>query len=170
MLMDGDEIGKPGIKLRRPYERVIAYVRTADVVLSAFPKADIALAPLGDGLYAWPTPEGRPDMDSQWLSGMVNLYSWNFITVLLEQDSFHTNLAVQTPEDIRGNAGALTEHWVDRMVGYALRPAAMEALVADAASPTGAVAALAGRDPQKAEASMRRFSALIAASPEFGMR
>jgi len=29
------------------------------------------------------------------------------------------------------------------------------------------VAALAGRDPQKAETAMRRLSALIAASPEF---
>jgi len=47
MLIDGDEIGRPGTKLRRPYERVIAYVRTADVLLSAFPKADIALAPSG---------------------------------------------------------------------------------------------------------------------------
>ena len=170
MLIDGDEIGGPGTKLRRPYERVIAYVRTADVLLSAFPKADIALAPLGDGIYAWPTPEGRPDMDSQWLSGMVNLYSWNFITVLLEQDSFHTSLATQTPEEIRGSADAVVEHWVNRMVGYTLRPAAMTALVADASAPTGAVAAITGRDPQKAEAAMRRLSALIAASPEFGMR
>ncbi len=170
MLMDGDEIGKPGTKLRRPYERVMAYVRTADVLLSAFPKADIALAPLGDGIYAWPTPEGRPDMDSQWLSGMVNLYNWNFITVLLEQDSFHTNLAAQTPEEIHGSAPALTEYWVNRMVGYTLRPAAMAALVADAGAPTGAVAALAGRDPNKAEAALRRFTALVAASPEFGLR
>ena len=170
MLMDGDEIGRPGTKLRRPYERVIAYVRTADVLLSAFPKADIALAPLGDGIYAWPTPEGRPDVDSQWLSGMVNLYSWNFITVLLEQDSFRTSLAAQTPEELRGSPAGLVEHWVNRMVGYALRPAAMDALVADAGAPTGAVAALAGRDAQKAEAGMRRLSALIAAAPEFGQR
>jgi hypothetical protein len=170
MLMDGDEIGRLGAKLRRPYERVIAYVRTADVMLSAFPKADIALAPLGDGIYAWPTPEGRPDVDSQWLSGMVNLYSWNFITVLLEQDSFHTNLAAQTPEEVRGSPTALVEHWVNRMVGYALRPAAMEALVADVGAPTGAVAALGGREQPKAEAAMRRLTALIAASPEFGMR
>jgi uncharacterized protein (DUF1800 family) len=170
MLQDGDEIGRPGSKLRRPYERIMAYIRTADVLLSAFPKADIALAPLGDGVYAWPTPEGRPDMDSQWLSGMVNLYGWNFITVLLEQDSFHTNLAAQTPEDIHGAPAALVDHWVNRMVGYALRPAAMEALVADAGSPGGAVAALGGRDPSKAEAALRRLTALIAASPEFAVR
>lgn len=109
-------------------------------------------------------------MDSQWLSGMVNLYSWNFITVLLEQDLFRTNLAIQTPEEICGSPASLVEHWVNRMVGYTLRPAAMDALVADAGAPTGAVAALGGRDPQKAEAAIRRLSALIAAAPEFGMR
>ncbi|MHB1204304.1 MAG: DUF1800 family protein, partial [Rhodospirillaceae bacterium] len=170
MLVDGDEIGRPGTKLRRPYERIMAYIRTADVLLSAFPKADIALAPLGDGIYAWPTPEGRPDVDSQWLSGMVNLYGWNFITVLLEQDSFHTSLAAQTPEEAHGSPAALIEYWVNRMVGYALRPAAMAVLIADAGSPTGAVAALGGREPVKAEAALRRLTALIAASPEFAVR
>jgi len=34
----------------------------------------------------------------------------------------------------------------------------MESLVADAGAPAGAVAALAGRDPQKAETAMRRLS------------
>ena len=56
------------------------------------------------------------------------------------------------------------------MVGYALRPAAMEALLADAAGPTGAVAALGGRDPLKAEVAMKRLTALIAAAPEFAVR
>jgi uncharacterized protein (DUF1800 family) len=170
MLMDGEDIGRPGLKLRRPYERVMAYVRTADVILSAFPKADTALAPLGDGIYAWPTPDGRPDMDSQWLSGMANLYAWNYIAVLHDQDSFHTNLAAQTPEEVRSSPTALVEFWVNRMVGYALRPVAMEALVADAGSPSGALAALNGREQPKAEAAIRRLTALIAASPEFGTR
>ena len=142
---------------------MIAFIRTADVLLTAFPKADIALFPLGDGIYAWPTPEGRPDSDSQWLSGMANLYSWNFISVLLEQDSFHTRLAAGMPDAAKrlghrpgGILGA------DQMVGYALRPAAMTTLVADVDSPTGALAALNGSDGAKKETALRRLVALIA--------
>jgi hypothetical protein len=62
------------------------------------------------------------------------------------------------------------EYWVERMVGYALRPAAMAALIDDVASFGGAMAAYASGGALNIENALRRLVALIATSPEFGVR
>jgi uncharacterized protein (DUF1800 family) len=173
MLQDGDEIGLPltqASKLRRPYERIIAFFRTTDTTVNAFDLASSAATALGDGLYVWPTPEGRPDSDAQWLSTSANLYNWNLPLLLLAQNAFRTTLRAQTPGSVSTSATLLVEYWVERMVGYALRPAAMAALTEDVASSTGALAAYASGGGLNIENALRRLVALIATSPEFGMR
>ncbi|MDX2221275.1 MAG: DUF1800 domain-containing protein, partial [Rhodospirillaceae bacterium] len=59
-LLLGPEVGAPAAKLRRPYEKLIALFRTTHTIVNAYDGASMALAALGDGLFAWPTPEGRP--------------------------------------------------------------------------------------------------------------
>ena len=49
-------------------------------------------------------------------------------------------------------------------------PAAMTALIEDAASATGAMAAYASGGALNIENALRRLVALIATSPEFGVR
>jgi uncharacterized protein (DUF1800 family) len=173
MLLEGDEIGLPlarVAKLRRPYERIIAFFRTTDTVVNAFDLASSAATALGDGLYVWPTPEGRPDTDAQWLSTSANLYNWNLALLLLAQNAFRTTLGQQTPREAAASATALVDYWVGRMVGYSLRPAAMAALIADVAGPVGALAAYASGGALNIENALRRLVALIASSPEFGVR
>jgi uncharacterized protein (DUF1800 family) len=173
MLQDGDEIGRPyaqNSKLRRPYERIIAFFRTTDTTVNAFDLASSAATALGDGVYVWPTPEGRPDTDAQWLSTSANLYNWNLPLLLLAQNAFRTTLGQQTPAAVSRSPTLLVEYWVERMIGYTLRPAAMTALIQDAASPTGALAAYASGGVLNIENALRRLTALIATSPEFGVR
>ena len=173
ILQDGDEIRAPltqNSKLRRPYERIIAFFRTTDTIVNAFDLASSAATALGDGLYVWPTPEGRPDTDAQWLSTSANLYNWNLPLLLLALPALRTALGAQTPSSARASPTLLVEYWVERMLGYALRPAAMTALIEDAASPTGAMAAYASGGALNIENALRRLVALIATSPEFGVR
>ena len=173
ILQDGDEIGlalSQKSKLRRPYERIIAFFRTTDTVVNAFDLANSAATALGDGLYVWPTPEGRPDTDEQWLSTSANLYNWNLPLLLLAQTAFRTTLNSQTPTSASASATQLVEYWVERMVGYTLRPAAMSALITDVAGPVGAIAAYASGGGTNIESALRRLVALIATSPEFGVR
>jgi uncharacterized protein (DUF1800 family) len=170
MLTDGSEIGAPGTKLRRPYERIIAFFRTTDTVVNAFDLADSAVAPLGDGIFVWPTPEGRPDRDIQWMSTASNLYIWNLLLLLLVQPAITTSLAVQTPAAAGQSADSLINYWVGRMVGYQLRPSAMTALIADATARGGIMEAFASPGIANRERTLRRLVALIGCSVEFGFR
>jgi uncharacterized protein (DUF1800 family) len=170
MLTDGLEIGAPGTKLRRPYERIIAFFRTTDTVVNAFDLADAAVAPLGDGIFVWPTPDGRPDTDGQWMSTASNLYIWNLLLLLLQQPAIKTSLAAQTPADAGKTAENLINYWAGRMVGYQLRPAAMAALVADANARGGIMEAFASPGIANREFTLRRLVALIGCAPEFGFR
>ncbi len=173
MLLDGPEIGvgyDGAAKVRRPYERIIAFLRATDTIVNAFDLAVTAAAALGDGLYAWPTPEGRPDTDAQWLSTSANLYNWNLLLLILDLPQIRTSLAAQTPPDATASATTIVEYWVGRLVGYALRPAAMTALINDAAQPFGVIAAYRSGGIANIERALRRQVALIASSPEFGRR
>lgn len=174
ILLDGDEIGNSyavNAKVRRPYERFIAFFRKTDTVVNAFDLANSAATALGDGLYVWPTPEGRPDTDAQWLSTSANVYNWNLLLLLLIQPAFRTSLAAQTPASASSSATALVEYWVERLVGYALRPQAMSTLINDVTNPTfGALAAFTSGGVTNIENSLRRLVALIGCAPEFGIR
>ena len=128
ILLDGKEIGWPPSKLRRPYERLIALFRTTDTMINAFVGAYDAVSFLGDGIFAWPTPEGRPDIDSHWLSSAANIQTWDLLLKLLSHPSFRTSLAAQTPAHTTGSADQLAEYWIERLVGYSLRPEGMPAL------------------------------------------
>lgn len=172
-ILTGPEIGisyATASKIRRPYERIIAFLRASDSVVNAFDLAVTAASALGDGLYAWPTPEGRPDDDAQWLSTSANLYNWNLLLLILDLPQIRTSLAAQTPREVTGSATNIVEYWAGRLLGYAPRASAMNALVADAAQPFGAAAAFASGGLANAERALRRLTALIACSSEFGRR
>jgi len=169
VLVDGPEIGQPPSKVRRPYERLIAFFRTTGMEVSAIENAYTACAPLGDGLFVWPTPDGRPDVDAQWLSIPVNFFVWNMMLIFPFVPGIRTNLALEMPADAAANADSLVDYWVGRMVGGPLRAAGMAALLDDVAAPTGAMNAMKGGITDK-EFALRRLVALIAASPEFAMR
>lgn len=170
ILLEGEEIGAPPSKLRRPYERLIALLRTTDTIVNAYVESFDAVASLGDGIFAWPTPEGRPDVDAHWMSTSANIETWDLMLHLLSHPSFQTSLAMQTPAEVTGSATLIADYWVDRLVGYALRPEGMSALAKDILGPIGVVAAYESGGITNIESSLRRLVALIGASPEFALR
>ncbi|TAL04022.1 MAG: DUF1800 domain-containing protein [Rhodospirillaceae bacterium] len=170
ILLGGDEIGGLPSKVRRPYERIIAFFRTTNMEISASETAYTAGRPLGDGIYVWPTPEGRPDTDAQWISVPVNFFIWNMLLLLPFQPAIHTSLATDTPTSATSSAEALVGYWVARMVGSPLRAEGMAALIGDVAAPGGALAAFKIGGITDIEIALRRLVSLIGASPEFAMR
>jgi uncharacterized protein (DUF1800 family) len=164
------EMGDPPSKLRRPYERLMALFRTTDTILNAYDDAYTALFGLGDGLYAWPTPDGRPDTDAYWLSSAGNHHFWNLMFDVLVHPSFRTSFADQTPASVTGSAAQIVEYWVGRMVGYTLPQASMDALIKDVNTSPGVMAAYASQGILNIENALRRLALLIATSPQFAMR
>jgi uncharacterized protein (DUF1800 family) len=169
ILLD-DEIGRSAAKLRRPYEKIIALYRATGTTVNAYDGAYDALASLGDGLYAWPTPEGRPDSDTAWLAASANLKFWNLMFDTLGHPSFRTTLADQTPASASASPESIVAHWVSRLVGSALRPESMAALIQDVQGPIGVMAAYRSGGIAHIENALRRLVVLIATAPEFAMR
>lgn len=166
----GREMGTPASKIRRPHERMMALFRATDMTVNVYDGASHAFLSLGDGLYAWPTPDGRPDGNGDWLSAAAYLKYWNLMFEVLDHPSFHTDFAGQTPKDAVGSPEGIVEYWVGRMVGCSLRPAGMKALIDDALAPIGVMAAYRSGGITNIENALRRLVVLIAASPEFALR
>ena len=166
----GKEMGTAPAKLRRPHERIMAMFRATDTTVDAFDRAADALISLGDGLYAWPTPDGRPDSNASWLSAAAALRFWNLMFDVMNHPSFTTSFAAQTPSDVRSSPESVVEYWVGRMVGHALRPEGMKALIDDTLAPIGVMAAFRSGGITNIENSLRRLAVLIATSPEFALR
>lgn len=170
ILLDGPEVGQAPSKLRRPYERIVALLRTTNTEVNAYNGAFDAVSTLGDGVFAWPTPEGRPDHDAHWYSTAAHLETWDLMLHVLSHASFRTTLTKQTPKNITASPEALADYWVGRLVGYRLRPEGMQALIDDINGPIGLTAAFASGGIMNMESALRRFTAIVAASPEFAMR
>ncbi len=166
----GRDMGAMPGKVRRPHERMMALFRATGTTVNAFDRAGDALLSLGDGLYAWPTPEGRPDSNAAWLSAASSLRFWNLMFDVLDHPAFYTDLAGQTPKSVQMSAESLIEFWVERMLGAALRPEGMRALIEDAKGPIGIVAAYRSGGITNIENALRRVAVLIATSPEFALR
>jgi uncharacterized protein (DUF1800 family) len=172
MLLNGDEVfTAPVAKVRRPYERIIAVARTTDMTVSAATFMSTMLDPLNDGLGAWPAPNGRPDSNGYWLSTGSMVGTWNLISQLMFLNDFAGgSLAAQAPSTAESSATGIVEYWVERMVGYALRGAAMSALVYDQGFGYGVPSMMKkGTDAQQ-ENAHRRLVSLIATAEEFTMR
>ncbi len=165
-----EQMGLPAAKVRRPYERLIAFLRTTDTVINAYDGAWLVFSSLGDGMFVWATPEGRPDTDAQWQTAAANLETWNTLLQIMSTPSLRTSLYDQTPLEYAGSAIQIVEYWVGRMVGRTLRPAAMQALIDEALTPIGVLAAYRSAGINNIETALRRLTSLIAISPEFGMR
>jgi len=166
----GRDMGAMPSKVRRPHERIIALFRATGTTVNAFDRASDALLSLGDGLYAWPTPEGRPDTNADWLSAAASLRFWNLMFDVLDHPAFYTDFAGQTPKQVQGSAESIIEFWIERMVGYSLRREGMQALIDDAKGPIGIVAAYRSGGITNIENALRRVAVLIATSPEFALR
>ncbi len=172
IVMNGDEIyAHPVAKVRRPYERIIALLRTTDSVLTAGTTATTALDRLTDGLFAWPAPDGRPDFNAYWLATGANVATWNLLFQVPNWREVQTSLTAQTPAAAATSPTATVEYWVRRMIGELLPSEVMNVLIGDQAGPNGAPTAI--RDRRSAatiENNYRRLISLIATTEAFTLR
>jgi uncharacterized protein (DUF1800 family) len=169
ILLGGAEIGTgPQVKIRRPYERVMAMLRTTASVVNASQQADTVFSPVNDALFAWATPDGRPDVNSYWLSTGATLTAWNLVQQIPNWSTITTNLIDQTPMSALASPTALVEYWVGQMIGFEPSSATMNGLITDQSESQGVPAA--GSNPTNAEKAARRLIALIAMTDEFSHR
>ena len=163
------------VKLRRPYERLIALARTTNTVVNASTTMTSVLDGMNDGLFAWPAPNGRPDVNDYWLATGANLTTWNLLLQFPAWATNRTTLLDQTPVDGLVSATPLVEYWVGRLVGFALAAPTMTALVADQGGSQGVLAAVrAGMTTTaqiaRIETALRRLVSMIATTEEFSYR
>jgi uncharacterized protein (DUF1800 family) len=172
LLVYGDEVfTAPVNKVRRPYERIIAMIRTTDMVTTASTTQSTALDRLTDGLFSWPAPDGRPDFDGYWLATGANLATWNLLFQVPNWREIQTSLTAQTPVAAAESATATVEYWVNRMIGGGLSTESMNVLIGDQAGANGAPTAVrARRSAATIENAYRRLVSLIATTEGFSVR
>lgn len=172
ILVQGNEVfTAPVAKVRRPYERILALLRTTDMVLTASTTVLTALDRLTDALFAWPAPDGRPDYDSYWLATGANLATWNLLFQVPSWREVQTSLTAQTPASAMESPTATVEYWTMRMLGGHLPTVGMNVLIGDQAGPNGAPTAVrARRSAATIENAYRRLVSLIATSEPFSVR
>ncbi len=172
IVMHGDDIyAHPVAKVRRPYERIIALLRTTDSILTAGTTATTALDRLTDGLFAWPAPDGRPDVNSYWLATGANQATWNLLFQVPNWREVQTSLTAQTPLAAATSPTATVEYWVQRMIGDRLSNENMNVLIGDQAGANGAPTAIqARRSAATIENNYRRLISLIATTEAFTLR
>ncbi len=138
--------------------------------MNAHPWMAWLFGPLDDGLFTWPTPDGRPDFDEHWLSTSANLASWNYSLGLFFLDEIANNFTEQTPEDVKGSATEVVEYWLGRMIGYEPSAKVTNALIDDATGFQGVIMAIDFGDEEDIEYTFTRLVGHIATSEEFSYR
>ncbi len=171
ILLDGPEIGElPQTKIRRPFERIMALYRTTDTVVNAHPFMSALFDPLHDGLFTWPAPNGRPDVNGYWLSTSSTLSTWNYAIFLFYLDEFVSSFTDQTPADAQNSALQTVEYWIGRMIGYEPEGDIVTALADDASGSAGVLTALNFGSATDLENAYARLAALISTSEAFSFR
>ena len=171
ILLDGPEIGEgPQTKVRRPFERLMALYRTTDTVVNAHPWMNIVLESLHDGLFTWPAPNGRPDVNGYWFSTTASLTTWNLSIGLFFLEELATSFTAQTPLNIQNSSIEMVEYWLGRMIGFEPSAAVVNTLIDDASSLAGIMTSLNFGSAKNVEDAFMRLASLISTTEEFSFR
>jgi uncharacterized protein (DUF1800 family) len=157
-------------KLRRPYERALAFARTTNARVRPHRQMFTAFAGTRDVLYSWPSPDGWPDTSEYWLSTASVMTQWNFLLTSTGSGPFGATIRDESIKT--GSTTVLVEDWINRMVGYKLSTSGYNALMNVANNSTGirAYVGMGTASTTTQESELRRLLALIAISPEFSYR
>ncbi len=173
IILGGNEIQTMNaIKIRRPYERLIALARTTGTTMNISADLTTVLDGLNDGPYAWQGPNGRPDVNQYWLASGTVLNGWNLLIAFPGWAANTVNLTALTPASIMASATNVVEFWVGLMIGHQLDSTRMTALVNDQNGASGVPAAYNVRSPvaSRIETALRRLVSMIATTYEFTYR
>jgi uncharacterized protein (DUF1800 family) len=158
----------PGNKLRRPYELTVGFVRATGGVMTPNSRVFSLTDQAGYPMFGWPTPDGIPDTNADWLNTNSILCSWNLCLGIYEPwfQGAQAVLASQVPRTAT-TADQIIGYWSQRMLGGSLSPQSYATILKDATTPPSGITRA---PPEFYEEAMRRLVALIAATPEFVYR
>ncbi len=138
--------------------------------MNAHPWMTFLFESLNDGLFTWPTPDGRPDENEYWLSTSANLTTWNLGIWLIYAEELASSFSDQTPQNIKDSPTQMVEYWLGRMIGFESAPEVTNALTEDALGPAGVMNDLEFGQKEDIEEAFARMAALIATTEEFSSR
>lgn len=164
-----------GEKIKRPFEYAVSLMRSInydfDPVDSFFWRYD----PAGQPLFAWPAPNGFPDLKESWLGTMSLLQRMRLCNFLMDwkypkdgpnAEKRYFRPSEQTP-NLLLTPRSLVDYWANRILGRTLPPTAYEEIVDFMAN---------GRNPtqdmprEDIDERLRYMIALIFMSPTFMLR
>jgi uncharacterized protein (DUF1800 family) len=170
ILMSPEIMQGPATKLRRPYEKVIAFARVTNSRIRPTRLTSTAFTGTRDALFLWGTPDGWPDENNYWLSTAGLMAQWN--TNLTAMANGALSVSMRTESLQTNSVSALLDDWIGRIVGYQISSAGYAALRTMAAQSTGISTYLGSgtASTQTQETELRRLVALISTAPEFAYR
>ena len=169
-LMSNEIMQGTATKVRRPYEKIIAFARTTNSRIRPSRLLSTAFAGTKDSVFLWGTPDGWADDNDYWLSTTGLMTQWNTCLTAMANGALSVNL--RTESIATTSVAALLDDWISRMVGYQISSAGYAALRTMAAQSTGISTYLGSgtASVQTQENELRRLVALISTSPEFAYR
>ncbi|MBL8642819.1 MAG: DUF1800 domain-containing protein [Rhodospirillaceae bacterium] len=171
MILNQPEIWTgPAVKLRRPYEKMIAFARVTNSRIRPTAMMNTAFAATKDAVFLWGSPDGWPDENGYWLSTAGVMTQWNNALTAMSNGVLSVNLRT---ESIQTNSVAtLLDDWIGRIVGYQVSSAGYAALRTMASTSTGIASYLGSGTASTTtqENELRRLVALISTAPEFAYR
>ena len=133
ILTGGNEIGVASpIKIRRPYERLVALLRTTDMTANACSYLYLLFSSVGDVPGAWQAPNGRPDINSYWLSTAALMKAINIVMGVTNVPEIKINLTDQMPIEATQSTVKAVDYWLERMIGMQLDSATYDGLIKSA--------------------------------------
>ncbi len=188
ILLSNASFNNWGQKSRRPFEAVVAAMRTLDTDFTMRLGHDRSndinwlMTATGHHPYEWPAPNGYPDRDVAWSGTSSFVGTWRLLGWFTEASDGTVPLAPILATTRSGlpaaqwTARRLAEFWCQRLLGYqpgAARSVALVAFMAQNGDPDTYVItdtdAWAASDPKRHynQQRLRSMVALILMSPEF---
>jgi uncharacterized protein (DUF1800 family) len=159
-----------GQKVKRPFEAAVSMLRAVEAEFSLPPDENFRSTydPIGQPLFGRRTPDGYPDVRTEWANTTSLLYRWRFCHAMIAGGIAGTrvDLVGQMPAGLT-TPNAITDFWIDRLLGRPMDTqgrAEVAGFLAQGADPAAnlTVTQIAERLPRLVE--------LILMSPDFQWR
>jgi len=164
-----------GEKIKRPFQIAVSAMRACNTNFT--PRMNNSdtdsfywrFEGTGHAQFAWPSPNGFPDLREAWQSMTPRVMSWRLCGWLVDfkdpNDNFYLNVLAQTPAHIRSASG-LADHWINRILNRPINPADRDQIVQFMAQGFNPDFDLNFNDSDTRD-RLRSMVALILMSPDF---
>ena len=170
MLLDpGFTQGTPE-KVRRPYQKTVAFLRTTSATVDPHSYLFNALKANKDTLFTWPAPNGAPDVSGYWLNATASRTTWDALLRIPNRPAVDVSITNQSLAT--DSAMALVDDWLEQMTGVQLSQTGYDAILDFAMNDHGVKGhlGLSNANENRIERGLRQMVSLIATADEFASR